>query len=810
MRPLALAAVLLALAPAPARAATLLGGDYGGQPLTPANGDTLSGVFTNVSVFTVGAGTTVFAAPGTPLVVYAATVQVRGVIDGVGRGQPGGNGGAEAGAGFNGFGSGPGLGAGAAASGGGGSHGGRGGAGAGALAGSTSAVYGAAAAFTVPVSSDDAAEGSGGGGGGGAPSGFGGGGAAGNGGAAVYIEAASMTVTGSILVTGSTAATVAGSVNAGGDVPGAGGGGAGGGLVLRVTRALSLEGATLNAAGGSGGRISDPLFCRNASPGGGGGGGRVKVYSRAGASFTASISTSGGSPGVSDCVTGFDSPTASTGLAGTVSFGRVAAAPSGFAASSVYVSSIAWYWTNSADMGDGAGPLYRVFPGTATAPLVSPHVTAAETALQTSATEQSLTPNTTYYRAVTAYTAWGDSALSGGATAFTLASEPAPSAFSSVGSAGLTVNWTDGSPDNPSYTQYTLQGSTDPAFGGGGGTDLVALSSSPSGLAANTTYYYRVRAVNVQAVPTAWSASFATATLAATPVSPSFGAVHISSVALVWSAAGNPAGTLYQAEASSDAFATVAGSSSTLNTSATFFALNTGTVFAFRVRAVNRNSVPTAYTTAISTAAGLLTDTSPPSAPGRPAADVQFSYDGTVTWSWTPASSGVGILKYKFFLGTTPGGDDVISNLDVFVTSHSVAGLATGRTYYALVLPVSNAGVNGFASDPSQGTPVFLPAQEPRIPKPFSWPNPFDPAAGPAQIGVYFEEAADVTLKFYDLQGRLVHESATRAGAGNQILSWDGTRSGGGRVAPGGYIGVVQKRYGARTDTQKFKLAVLY
>jgi flagellar hook assembly protein FlgD len=76
---------------------------------------------------------------------------------------------------------------------------------------------------------------------------------------------------------------------------------------------------------------------------------------------------------------------------------------------------------------------------------------------------------------------------------------------------------------------------------------------------------------------------------------------------------------------------------------------------------------------------------------------------------------------------------------------------------------------------------------------------------------VFLDEPADVTLKVYDLQGALVHESSTRIGsAGNQILSWDGKRSGGGRVAPGGYVGVISKRYGGRTDTQKFKLAVLY
>lgn len=804
----ALLAVLL-LAPG-ARAATLTGADWGNQPLTPANGDTLSGTFTNVSSFTVGAGTTVFVAAGTPLVVYAATVSIRGVINGVGRGQSGGDGGVETGIGLAGFGDGPGLGAGAGNGGGGGSHGGRGGAGAGALGGSTSAAYGAATTFTIPLSADDATQGSGGGGGGGGTVGKGGGTSGGNGGAAAYIEAASMTITGSILLTGATAAIVAGeSVDGTGDIPGAGGGGGGGGLVLRITKALSLEGATLNAAAGNGGRISDPVFCRGASPGGGGGGGRVKLYYRAGTSFSVFIATSGGSPGKSDCVTGFDLPTASTGLPGTAAFGRVAAAASGFAASSVHVSSVAWTWAATPDIGDGAGGVYRVFPATATAPLTSPE--AATAGLTLSATVQSLTPNTTYYRAVTAYTDWGDSALSNAATAFTLAADPVPAGFTATSASGFTASWTAGTPANPSYTLYRAQSSTDPAFGGGGTTDLVALSSSPTGLAANTTHYFRVRAVNVAGQLTAYTASFATATLAATPVSPGFSSVYVSSVAFSWSGAGNPAGTVYQAEASSTAFATLAGSSQTLNTSATFFALNTGTVFAFRVRAVNRNAVPTAYTTAVSTAAGLLGDTTPPTAPGRPSPDRLFSYDGIIFYTWAPATSGVGILKYKFFLGTTPAGDDVVSNLDVFVASHTVTGLTTGRTYYATVLPVSNAGVNGFSSESSAGTAVFLPGAEKAIAKPFNWPNPFDPATGATQIGVFLDAPADVTLKVYDLQGGLVSESSRRIdAAGNQVLTWDGRDSRGARVAPGGYVCVIRKNYGGRADTQKLKIAVLY
>ena len=107
--------------------------------------------------------------------------------------------------------------------------------------------------------------------------------------------------------------------------------------------------------------------------------------------------------------------------------------------------------------------------------------------------------------------------------------------------------------------------------------------------------------------------------------------------------------------------------------------------------------------------------------------------------------------------------------------------------------------------------PVFLTASAAAIPKPRAWPNPFNPATGPVQIGFFLEERADVTLGFYTLSGRLLRQITQRYDApGNQIASWDGAADGGGRVAPGGYVVLVTKRYAGRTDSARVKVAVLY
>ncbi|MDE2142124.1 MAG: hypothetical protein KGJ84_06915 [Elusimicrobia bacterium] len=797
------------LSAAGADAATITGGDYAGADLLPVNGDVLSGTFLNVRLFQLPSGTTVFAAAGAPLTIYAATIAVAGTLDASGRGQFGGSGGPAAGAGSPGFGgSATGGGGGAAGlapkGGGGGAYGGAGGVGAGAGGGAGGAVYDSTGVFTSPISADDIFQGSGGAGGGGGSQSPGGSGA--NGGGSVYLEGSSITVTGAILVQGATAAaTVASGF---GTNPGAGGGGSGGGLLLRATGALTMTQALLNANGGNGGSAVDPVNSNTVDPGGGGGGGRIKVFARSAALTSVTFSTAAGSPGGSGG-TGAIDPTPAAGAVGTVSFGVIASSPTGFAAAAVYVTSISWSWNAAPSFGDApaASRAYRIFPATATAPLTAPEMTASS--LTPGATVSGLTPNTTYFRFATAYSDWGDSLPSNSVSTHTLASAPAAVAFTASSPTSLTLGWTAGTPANPSYTLYEVQSALDSGFTAGLQDGFVAaLSSSPVGLVPNTTYYLRARAVNLDGVPTDYAAAPAAATLALAPAAAAFGPVGVTSAAFSWSGGANPADTQYAAEVSSDNFFSLTGSSATLSTSATFFGLTPGIQYFFRAKALNRAGVASAYSAVISTRAGVLTDVSPPSAPGTPAADRAFSYDGTVRFGWSPALSSVGILDYELLIGSFPGGNDVF-NGTVAVASYTAAGLATGKTYYAQVRARSNAGAVGPFSSVSVGVPVFVTAQAAPIPKPYAWPNPFNPAAGPVQIGFFLDAPADVVLRVYTLNGRLLRETSAHFGsAGNQVASWDGADGSGRRAAPGGYV-VVLKHAGA-ADAQRVKVAVLY
>jgi len=90
--------------PAMARSATIAGRDLAGQnlicgPGSTANNsipcypdDVLSGVFTNVGLFQINAGTTVFVTPAIPLIIFASTISIPGTLNGSGRGEVGVNG----------------------------------------------------------------------------------------------------------------------------------------------------------------------------------------------------------------------------------------------------------------------------------------------------------------------------------------------------------------------------------------------------------------------------------------------------------------------------------------------------------------------------------------------------------------------------------------------------------------------------------------------------------------------------------------------------------------------------------------------
>ncbi|OGR66568.1 MAG: hypothetical protein A2X31_04415 [Elusimicrobia bacterium GWB2_63_22] len=727
--------VLAALLPLPARAvaATIEGRDLGGGNLICGPGsaaddsipcspnDVLSGVFTNVGLFQVNAGTTVFVTPGVSLAVFASTIAIPGFLNGSGRGEVGGIGGDPGQPGGDGEGKGPGIGALINMGGGGGAYGGYGGDGSG-----TDGILGIGGNpyddLSPPVSMGSLSQGSGGGGGGGAGEQTGGSG--GQGGASIYLEAAFFTLTGSIFARG---------------VPGgnstkpadAGGGGAGGSLLLRCLDSAAV-GGLINASGGKGGDAiaggGDVPY-----PGGGGGGGRVKIYYRQ-AAITAVISTEGGAKGVKSANGPEGVPNAQPGGIGVVSFATVASPPADLTAPAVFATSITWNWAAAPDWGDAppASRQYRLYSGTVSyrSPDRSPQFAADSGAL--SADETGLTPNTAYARYATAFTDHSDSLPSGLVSIHTLAGRPgaAASTFTAVTVYSLNMNWSAGEPANPGYTSYEVNSSTASNFGAGASVSYTAaLSSGPAGLAPNTTYYFRVRAINLDALPTAFAPVVSTATLAADPGSPSFAGVTPTGFLLSWDVADNPPLTRYIAEVSTDNFATLVRSSSTLDPQAVFSGLAINTLYYARARAQNHNGIDTDFTATITT----VTATSFPVSAPAPFTNLSA---GALTFNWESGGNSAG-TDYNPELSADSGFAALISSEVTTNLNYVFTGLSANATYYARVRALGSDGSASPYSSPAVSTVTLTPPPAPAEPAftevlggsfTFSWENGGNPA----------------------------------------------------------------------------------
>ncbi|MBI3296976.1 MAG: hypothetical protein HYZ75_02340 [Elusimicrobia bacterium] len=254
--------------------------------------------------------------------------------------------------------------------------------------------------------------------------------------------------------------------------------------------------------------------------------------------------------------------------------------------------------------------------------------------------DAALSPNARYYYRVKAINGIGDSSYTNTVVVFTRAEPPAAAApvFTQVDAASMTAAFTANG--NPAQTSYLLILSTGPqpnSFAGNLSSQTLSFSALFTGLDPNTTYYAGAQALNGDGVASGLSALASTATLALPAVNPAVTELGANALSVVWGGGGNPDGTVYVLEASTDSFPNAYSgnvSATAAATGARLSGVSPDTLYMLQVRARNHNGL---LTTAVAApdARTLAIPVSTPSAP----ADGSFVSVRKPGFAWTGPST---------------------------------------------------------------------------------------------------------------------------------------------------------------------------
>ncbi|MBI5597448.1 MAG: VCBS repeat-containing protein [Elusimicrobia bacterium] len=356
----------------------------------------------------------------------------------------------------------------------------------------------------------------------------------------------------------------------------------------------------------------------------------------------------------------------------------------------VFVSSVSLQWTHN---GNPGATEFRVGASTA-ADFSGSSDTVTAWLTGTSTQPASLTPNTSYYFRVQARNGLGaETAYADLGSTVTLAAQPglAAAPFSPLGQSSVTVNWTLGL--NPPGTEFMLKASTASDFTGTvlSAGWLSALTTTFTGLSADTTYYWTVGARNRAGLVSQLLSLGAQPTLPYPPAASTepFHAVWVTSANVQWAANGSPAWTQYQAEASTDpAYGTSHASGWTAFLSTTVTGLTGDATYFWRVRARGFAGVPVDY----------LALGSPPQGAADPVAP-HFSMVGpaSAALEWGTGGNRAGTGSGAWSLGLSlPAARErhaaTLLNGRLYVTGGIVSGTASAEVWSA---PVSQSGAVG-------------------------------------------------------------------------------------------------------------------
>ncbi|GAB3257234.1 fibronectin type III domain-containing protein [Nocardioides dilutus] len=445
--------------------------------------------------------------------------------------------------------------------------------------------------------------------------------------------------------------------------------------------------------------------------------------------------------------------------------------PTALSATAVSSSRIDLTWTPSTDNVGVAGYRVERCQGTSCTSFAQVGTPSAATYSDTG-----LLPATTYRFRVRAIDAAGNlSAYSSIATATTPAAgdttaPSAPTALSgtAISTSRIDLTWT-ASTDNVEVTGYRVErcrGTNCTSFTQVGTPTAAAFSNT--GLAANTNYRFRVRAVDAAGNLSAYSAIVTIRTLAkdttrpTTPTALSATAVSATRIDLTWTASTDNVGvTGYRVErcqgAGCTSFAQVGTPTATTYSDA---GLTPSTTYRYRVRAVDAAGNLSTYSSIATSTSQAVVDTSAPSVPTGLAAVAGV---GQVDLSWTASTDDVGVTGYRVERCQGAGCTDFAQVGTPAGTTFTDTGLAASTLYRFRVRAVDASGnLSGYSSVVEAATP--------------------DPPPTPAGlVGAWaFNEGTGTTTADASgrgNQGTLVGATWTTQGRYGGALSFDGSSS---------------------------------